>query len=137
MNEKKTSASEKKTSKAPQTEETSDKRAPQTEQVKESARLGVIEDKIDKLTEATAMLVQTLLKTIEQKPAQSEESFIEKALASDEIRAKIIAEYLKSLTNNDTVRVLSGEVGSTPLTPAPKPKNLADAKKLAELLIKR
>ena len=37
---------------------------------------------------------------------------------AEEIRAKIIAEYLKSLTNNDTVRVLSGEVGSTPLTPA-------------------
>lgn len=135
MDEKETGASEKKTRKAPNKDETIEKDAKKMEQGQ--SELAVVENKIDKLTEVITLLVQTISVAYSQKPSETEDDFIEKALASDEIRAKIIAEYLKNLTNNDTVRVLSGEVGATPLTPAPKPKNLADAKKLAELLIKR
>lgn len=48
----------------------------------------------------------------------------------------IIADYLKSIAGSGAVSVLSGTVGSSPLTPAAKPKSLAEAKKLAEILIK-
>ena len=133
MDEKELGLSEKKTRKAPIKDEP--KEAVKTEQPQ--SELTVVESKIDKLTEVITLLVQTISVAYSQKPSETEDNFIEKALSNDEIRAKIIAEYLKSLTNNDTVRVLSGEVGATPLTPAPKPKSLADAKKLAELLIKR
>lgn len=58
------------------------------------------------------------------------------AVKSERLKNMIIADYLKSIAGSGAVSVLSGMVGSSPLTPAAKPKSLAEAKKLAEILIK-
>ena len=58
------------------------------------------------------------------------------AVKSERLKNMIIADYLKSIAGSGAVSVLSGTVGSSPLTPAAKPKSLAEAKKLAEILIK-
>ncbi len=65
------------------------------------------------------------------------EDFIEESVLRDEqIKARVISEYLKELATKRGVAVLRSNVGSTPLTPPKKPKSLAEAKKLAEILIK-
>ena len=67
----------------------------------------------------------------------SDEKFIEEYAARDSaLKARIIADYLSGLSSGRGVSVLSSGTGSTPLTPAAKPKSLAEAKKLAEILIK-
>lgn len=67
----------------------------------------------------------------------SDPDFIEKyALASAALKAKIIESYLKSLACGKGVSVLTTSVGAPPLTPHDKPKSLAEAKKLADILIK-
>ena len=136
MNDKEKSQSEKKNR---PTKSSEDNEASEVKVEKPTtSNLASIETKLDKLTELITVLAQSLVVNQEkQNERSSEDEFVAKALASEEIRAQIIAEYLKSLTNNDSVRVLRSDVGSTPLTPAHKPKSLADAKKLAELLIKR
>ena len=58
------------------------------------------------------------------------------AIASQRVKNAVVAEYLRSLGNAEKVRVLTGETGSIPLAPVAKPKSLAEAKKLAEILIK-
>lgn len=58
------------------------------------------------------------------------------AIASPRVRNAVVAAYLKNLGNADRVKVLTGETGTIPLTPVAKPKSLAEAKKLAEILIK-
>ncbi len=58
------------------------------------------------------------------------------AVKSERLKNMIIADYLRNIAGSGAVSVLSGTVGSTPLTPAAKPKSLAEAKKLAEILIK-
>lgn len=58
------------------------------------------------------------------------------AIASPRVRNAVVAAYLKNLGNAERVKVLTGETGTIPLTPVAKPKSLAEAKKLAEILIK-
>ncbi len=58
------------------------------------------------------------------------------AIASPRVRNAVVAAYLKNLGNTERVKVLTGETGTIPLTPVAKPKSLAEAKKLAEILIK-
>lgn len=58
------------------------------------------------------------------------------AIASPRVRNAVVAAYLKNLGNAERVKVLTGETGAIPLTPVAKPKSLAEAKKLAEILIK-
>ena len=66
-----------------------------------------------------------------------EEEFIEQYVMSEEdIKKRIIAQYLLSLQNGSCPLSLSGRVGHSPLTPMAKPKSLAEAKKLAEIIIK-
>lgn len=96
-----------------------------------SADLG---EKIEKIYILVSAIAQSVL---EEKKGETDEEIIQRIMSSDEVRAKIIADYLKSLGSKNAVSVLNGQVGATPLTPINKPKSLADAKKLAELLIKR
>lgn len=65
-----------------------------------------------------------------------DDAFVEFALKNERLKEKFIADYLKTLKGMGSVSVLSGSVGLSPLTPAAKPKSLAEAKKLAEILIK-
>ena len=65
-----------------------------------------------------------------------DEAFVEFALKNERLKEKFVADYLKTLKGTGAVSVLSGSVGLSPLTPAAKPKSLAEAKKLAEILIK-
>lgn len=58
------------------------------------------------------------------------------ALSSVALKAKIIESYLKGLVSGGGVSVLTTAVGAPPLTPHDKPKSLAEAKKLADILIK-
>lgn len=93
-----------------------------------------IAEKIEKIYILVSAIAQSVL---EEKKGETDEEIVQRIMSSDEVRAKIIADYLKSLGSKNAVSVLNGQVGATPLTPVNKPKNLADAKKLAELLIKR
>ena len=69
--------------------------------------------------------------------ALKDERFVEEyALRDEELKNRIIAEYLRALTAVKNTPVLRGGVGSTPLTPPKKPRSLAEAKKMAEILIK-
>lgn len=67
---------------------------------------------------------------------EDDEEILAQILSSEVIRKKIIEDYLRSLSLNNNVAVLGSRVGSTPLTPPKRPKSLAEAKKLAEILIK-
>ena len=60
----------------------------------------------------------------------------EYALHDERLKSMIIANYLKSLSSRNAVSVLRGGVGESALTPVSKPKSLAEAKKLAEIIIK-
>jgi len=67
---------------------------------------------------------------------ENDESAEAAAIASPRVRSAVVAAYLRSLGNAEKVRVLTGEAGAIPLAPVAKPKSLAEAKKLAEILIK-
>lgn len=58
------------------------------------------------------------------------------AIASERVRNAVVAAYLKNLGSAERISVLTGSNGAIPLAPPAKPKSLADAKKLAEILIK-
>ena len=58
------------------------------------------------------------------------------AVRSELIKAKVIADYLRSLSRTSGVRLLGESVGKSALAPLKKPKTLSEAKKLAELYIK-
>ena len=109
---------------------------------KKETKLSEINELKQKIDEIFIVMTEILAVVKEQasinQPVEiNEPDIIEKILSSDEIKAKIIAEYLKSLCSNSSVRVLDKQVGATSLTPVNKPKTLADAKRLAEMLIKR
>jgi hypothetical protein len=67
---------------------------------------------------------------------EDDEEILAQILSSELVRKKIIEDYLRSLSLNKNLAVLGRRVGSTPLTPPKRPKSLAEAKKLAEILIK-
>ena len=54
---------------------------------------------------------------------------------SAEAAEKIIEDYLRSVLSNKSVPVLNSDFGQGVLTPVRKPKNLDEAKRLAELMI--
>lgn len=58
------------------------------------------------------------------------------AIASERVRNAVVAAYLKNLGSAERISVLTGSNGAIPLAPPAKPKSLAEAKKLAEILIK-
>ena len=67
----------------------------------------------------------------------ADESFADEyACRSEIIRAKVITDYLRSLSRTGGVRLLGEKVGRSALAPLTKPKTLSEAKKLAELYIK-
>lgn len=67
----------------------------------------------------------------------SDEEFIDAyARRSELIKAKVIVDYLRSLSHTGGVRLLGESVGKSALAPLKKPKTLSEAKKLAELYIK-
>jgi len=54
----------------------------------------------------------------------------------DSVVDKIIADYLMRVAAEDGVRVLSGRIGATPLTPPQRPRTLREAKALADKLLR-
>lgn len=58
------------------------------------------------------------------------------AIASERVRNAVVAAYLKNLGSAERISVLTGSNGAILLAPPAKPKSLAEAKKLAEILIK-
>ena len=64
------------------------------------------------------------------------EDFLSQITNSEVVKKKIIEDYLRALSLKNSVAVLGSGLGSTPLTPPRRPKSLAEAKKLAEILIK-
>lgn len=71
--------------------------------------------------------------TEELETLKSEQGLYE-AVKESEVKDRIIGEYLCSLTVKGNVPLISA--GLTALTPAHRPKNLADAKRLADKIIK-
>lgn len=68
----------------------------------------------------------------------NDEDFIEKFILNNEfIKDRIIKEYLNSLSKNTSVLTLSSKVGGLPKTVLAKPKNLQEAKDLAEFFLSR
>lgn len=67
----------------------------------------------------------------------ADESFIERyILTNEELKRQIIGEYLASLYGRKSAPVLRTALGYAPLTPPQKPKDLAEARRLAEMLMK-
>lgn len=65
----------------------------------------------------------------------SDEKLWELIKDNTRVKNRIIDEYLKSLASKQRVSLISS-TGFTALTPVNKPKNLADAKRLADKIIK-
>lgn len=61
------------------------------------------------------------------------EGLMELAVSNEQVRRRIIEEYLTALPSGVA---LLGACGLTTLTPVHRPKNLADAKRIAEKIIK-
>ena len=96
-------------------------------------KIAELEEEIAKLNEQN----EVLLSASDWSKRMADEQFVEEfILGNEKIKAQIIGEYLRKLTSAKEVAVLRGNTGSTPLTPPKKPKSLAEAKKLAEILIK-
>lgn len=57
-------------------------------------------------------------------------------LPSEKINNLVISKYLQALSNLGSVQVLGARLGSTALSPIKRPKNLEEAKKLADIMIK-
>ena len=66
----------------------------------------------------------------------SEEELIEIALQSERVRDKIISDYLQGLAANNGVRILSGRIGATALTPVERPRTLREAKAIADRMMR-
>ncbi|MBR2967472.1 MAG: hypothetical protein IKC35_01680 [Clostridia bacterium] len=62
------------------------------------------------------------------------ETLFELAQANEYVKNRIIAQYLYELTTRNSPNLASN--GLSALTPVNKPKNLADAKRLAEKIIR-
>lgn len=92
-----------------------------------SLRISALEEQakrvseLEKLTEDCDLLMQ-------------DERLVSAATRNKAVIDAVVAQYLRALSSGG-VPVLGG-AGSIPLTPAMKPKSLAEAKKLAEILIK-
>lgn len=65
----------------------------------------------------------------------SEENLYELVRQNEEIKNRIISEYLMSLMEKDKLSLI-GHSGLSALTPVKRPKNLEDAKRLADKIIK-
>lgn len=93
-----------------------------------SLRISALEEQtkrvseLEKLTEDCDLLLQ-------------DERLVSAATRNKAVIDAVVAQYLRALSSGGGVPVLGG-AGSIPLTPAMKPKSLAEAKKLAEILIK-
>ena len=70
----------------------------------------------------------------EELEALRSESGLYEAVSGSEVKNRIINEYLHSLAVKGNVPLISA--GLTALTPTHRPKNLADAKRLADKIIK-
>ncbi len=69
--------------------------------------------------------------------AENEEFIDEYAVKSAVLRERIVTDYLRSLSGaRGGARLLGERIGGVPLAPPRKPKNLDEAKRLAELFIK-
>ena len=66
---------------------------------------------------------------------QSDNGIWELIKDNQNVKNKIISEYLISLSGRQNVSLV-GQNGFSALTPVNKPKNLADAKRLADKIIK-
>ena len=73
--------------------------------------------------------------TAELQEAKSDERLWELVKGNSTIKNKVISEYLRSLANRQQISLI-GSTGVAALTPVSKPKNLADAKRLADKIIK-
>ncbi|MCL2675204.1 MAG: hypothetical protein FWE84_01245 [Firmicutes bacterium] len=56
-------------------------------------------------------------------------------LPREDIRRKVIDDYLTALTREGSAYVLRSDTGKSALTPPAKPGSLAEAKRLAEMII--
>ena len=119
--------------------------------ITESERIRLLESKLMKSGREISALrgendaLKTQISALEREMSErsdyprlvKEDEFIERyILGEEEIKKRIITQYLASLSAGTCPVTLGGRVGYSPLTPVAKPKSLAEAKKLAEIIIK-
>ncbi len=93
-----------------------------------SLRLTELEERAKKANELEALINDC-------DSLMQDKRFVSAATRNKDVVDAVVAQYLRSLAGGGGVPVLGG-AGSIPLTPISKPKSLAEAKKLAEILIK-
>ena len=105
-----------------------------------NAKIGALEDGIAALKSENARLSAEnarLGAPVDYAAAiENDERAEAAAIASERVRNAVVAAYLKNLGSAERISVLTGSNGAIPLAPPAKPKSLAEAKKLAEILIK-
>lgn len=105
-----------------------------------NAKIGALEDSIAALKSENARLSAEnarLGAPVDYAAAiENDERAEAAAIASERVRNAVVAAYLKNLGSAERISVLTGSNGAIPLAPPAKPKSLAEAKKLAEILIK-
>lgn len=105
-----------------------------------NAKIGALEDSIAALKSENAALKSEnarLGAPVDYAAAiENDERAEAAAIASERVRNAVVAAYLKNLGSAERISVLTGSNGAIPLAPPAKPKSLAEAKKLAEILIK-
>ena len=105
-----------------------------------NAKIGALEDGIAALKSENAALKSEnarLGAPVDYAAAiENDERAEAAAIASERVRNAVVAAYLKNLGSAERISVLTGSNGAIPLAPPAKPKSLAEAKKLAEILIK-
>ncbi len=106
-----------------------------------TARIAELEAKNAELTDLNARLTGELTAVKAQAPdyavIAADECFIaDYAARSQPLCDYVIKAYLRSLSAANNVSVLSGSTGVSVLAPPNKPQSLAEAKKMAQLIIK-
>lgn len=105
-----------------------------------NAKIGALEDSLAALKSENARLSAEnarLGAPVDYAAAiENDERAEAAAIASERVRNAVVAAYLKNLGSAERISVLTGSNGAIPLAPPAKPKSLAEAKKLAEILIK-
>ena len=101
-----------------------------------NAKIGALEDSIAALKSENAALKSENARLSAENARLGAPVDYAAAIASERVRNAVVAAYLKNLGSAERISVLTGSNGAIPLAPPAKPKSLAEAKKLAEILIK-
>lgn len=98
--------------------------------------LKAAEERLAELSLALAAAEKKIVELTDRLNRPNEGELESLVMNNEELKRQIIGEYLASLYGRKSAPVLTATVGAAPLTPPKKPKDLSEARRLAEIMLK-